>query len=105
MTYRIEISDPAAADIDEAARFIAEDSTTQAAKWIQELTETILSLSEIPERFPLILEAPELGRPYRAARHYSHRIIYRIDESSETVFVVRVRHQARKPLNARTIDG
>lgn len=103
--YRVEIAEPAVADIAEAAEFIAEDSPEQASAWIQKLAETIESLAEMPERFPLIAEATEFGRPYRAARLHSHRIIFRVEETVRTVFVVRVRHHARKPLNARSIDA
>ena len=44
-----------------------------------------------------------LGKPYRSAQHYSHRLIYRIDEEASIVYVVRLYHGARKPLEPEDI--
>ena len=87
------------ADIDEAVQFIAKDSTQAASKWKAELADLILSLSEMPTRFAEIPEADGLKFRYRSASHYSHRVIFRIDEAVSAVIVVRVYHASRKPLS------
>lgn len=64
----------------------------------------ILSLQEMPGRFPVIPEAEELGLPYRSALHHSHRVIFRVDAEKNTVYVVRVYHGARRPLTPEDVD-
>lgn len=104
MAFDVEITDPARDDIDDAVAFIARTSTATARKWKTEMQALILSLQEMPGRFALIAEAGELGLPYRSALHHSHRVIFRIDEEKNTVYVVRVYHGARRPLSHEDID-
>ena len=98
MAFNIEITDPARDDIDSAVAYIAQVSTATARKWKTELQILILSLQEMPGRFPVIPEAGELGIPYRSALHYSHRVVFRIDDEKNIVYVVRVYHGAQHPL-------
>ena len=105
MAFEVKVTEPAERDIGEASAFIALDSPSSAQKWSQELWHLIFSLREMPGRFPVIPEAEALGFPYRAALHFSHRVIFRIEEASKTVFVVRVYHGARQPLGAKGIES
>lgn len=98
MVFRVETTEPADQDIEETLAFIAEDSPTAAARWLEEFSEIIYSFREMPSRFPLIQEASEFPQTYRCAHLHSHRIIFRIDEDEKTVYVVRVYHGARRPL-------
>ena len=104
MAFRVEITDPAIDDIDEAITFIAKGSRSAAAKSKASLEAVILSLRDMPSRYPVIPEADELEYPYRSAIHYSHRIIYRIDDEQSVVYVVRVYQGARHPLAKDEID-
>lgn len=104
MAFDIEITDPARDDIDDAVTFIAQNSPAAARKWKTALQALILSLQEMLGRFAIIAEAGELGLPYRSTPHHSHRVIFRIDEEKNTVFVVRVYHGARRPLSHEDID-
>ena len=103
MAFSVEITDPARDDIDSAVDYIAQNSVRAARKWKTGLQSVILSLQELPSRFPLIPEAEQLGFPYRSALHYSHRVIFRIDEVKSSVYVVRVYHGARHPLTPEEI--
>lgn len=98
MAYRVELSEPARQDIAEAATFIATDSPERAGRWILLLEQLFDSLCEMPRRFPRVPELTSGPAEYREARHFSHRVIFRIDEDSCRVQVVRVYHVARKPL-------
>jgi plasmid stabilization system protein ParE len=104
MAFSVEITDPARDDIDDSVAFIAQRSQPAARKWKTELQVLILSLQDMPGRFAVIPEAGELGMPYRSAPHHSHRVIFRIDEQKNTVYVVRVYHGARQPLTYEDID-
>lgn len=98
MAYRIKVGDPAERDIEEAVRYIARDSQAAASKWYESLWKLIFSLSDNPHIFSLIPEADDVGYPYQSAIHYSHRIIFRVDATDNTIYVVRVYHRARQPL-------
>ncbi len=104
MAFSVEITDPARDDIDDAVMFIAQKSQSAARKWKTELQALILSLQEMPGRFAVIPEATELEMPYRSAPHHSHRVIFRVDEPKNTVYVVRVYHGSRRPLSSEDID-
>lgn len=53
----------------------------------------------MPLIHPLIPESEDLGRELRSIRYHSHRIVYEVDLPSQTVYVARVYHGARKPLS------
>ncbi len=104
MAFSVEITDPARDDIDDSVAFIAQKSQLAARKWKTELQALILSLQDMPGRFAIIPEAAGLEMLYRSAPHRSHRVIFRIDEQANTVYVVRVYHGARHPLTCEDID-
>ena len=86
MAFKVFVTDPAEQDIDEAFSYIAREDFSAATKWYAELWSLIFSLKEMPSRFNVIQEVDELGLQYRSVNHYSHRVIYRIDESTKAVF-------------------
>jgi len=71
--------------------------------WYDGLIQAIESLSEMPERFALITESKRLKRSLRAIPYKPHRIIYEIDDLHEIVYIVRLHHFARKPLNMKDL--
>ena len=99
MTFKVSISFAAELDLDEAVEFIARGSKIAAKKWILEFHQKIESLCDMPMRSALIPESEDIGLQLRSLNHYSHRIIYSIDESRNAVNIVRVYHGARNPLN------
>lgn len=98
MAFNIEVSEIAEIDIEDVVAFIATDSPQAASRWHVDLWELIFSLRDMPKRFTIIPEAEDLEFPYLSAKHYSHRVIFRIDEAKNTVFVVRVYPGARRSL-------
>lgn len=85
-----------AADV---ALYIAEHAgVAQADAWLDELEQTVHSLSEYPRRFALAREASSFpGEDLRQALVHSHRIIFTIRGS--TVHVLHIRHAARRNLD------
>jgi len=104
MAFSVVLTHRAQLDIDEYTLFIAESSPTEAARWKSTLETLILSLDTIPGRFSIIPESARLKRPYRSVNHHSHRVIFRIDEEAEVVYVVRVYHGARKRLTPADVQ-
>ncbi len=105
MTYKVKVSKPAEKDISEAVEFITRDSRSAASKWYDGLWKLIFSLAENPYRFSVIPEVEELGYPFRSAIYHSHRVVFRVEDSSQTVYIVRVYHGARHPLSIDDISA
>lgn len=104
MAFRIEVTEPTEWDIVEATEFIAIQSQYSAIRWNNELWILILSLGESAFQFPIISVAGEREIVYRAANHYSHRVIFRVDEIENAIFIVRVYHHARKPVTKEDLE-
>ena len=104
MKYRVVIVPMAKYDLREHGDLIAKDSRLHALKWLQEANRLIFSLQEMPHRFAAIAESDEIGADLRDVVHYSHRIIYRINEREQMVEVLRVWHQARRGLQPSDLN-
>ena len=91
--YNINITFNAKTDLEHIFFYIAEDSITNATKFIHRLEEKIYSLDIMPERFALIPENIFLGTDYRQIIHGKYRVIYKI--SGNSVFIMRVVHAAK----------
>lgn len=98
MAYKVVSTKPAESDVEEIFNYIAQDSPEAALKWWFGFWEKIKRLGDLPFRFALIPEIESAGHPYRSCVYHSHRIIYRIDETNKTVYILRVYHSAREPL-------
>lgn len=104
MAFRVLLSAPAERDIEEAAEFMMTNSFDAAGKWLDGLQKALQSLEEMPARHAVIAEAASLGRPYRSLPYFSHRIVYRVDDQNAQVYVVRVYHNARRPLEEENVE-
>ncbi len=103
MEFSVEITQAALADAEGYVCFIRDDrqDPVAAEQWWNGLVDQILSLETLPRRCSIIPEQKYFEQEMRHLIYASHRIIFRIDES--TVTVLRIYHGARKPLKA--IDG
>ncbi|MGH9399589.1 MAG: type II toxin-antitoxin system RelE/ParE family toxin [Thermoanaerobaculia bacterium] len=76
----------------EAARFIAADDPSAAARWVDEL---FLAVSKLERHSSLGKAVPELNRPpIRQIVYRSRRVIYRIGASA--LHILTVRHTRRR---------
>ena len=103
MAFRIELASAAELDIAEAVEYIAMDSPVMAQKWFDDLFLALEHLRQLPLRHVLIPEAADLKRELRSIHHHSHRVIYEVQEATNTVYIARVYHGARKPLMRKDI--
>jgi plasmid stabilization system protein ParE len=103
MTFRVIVTDPAFADIEEAADYIWTESPGNARRWLSDCWRAIDTLKEMPHRNAVIPEADLLGLPYRSLPLHAHRLIYRIDEERSVVYIVRLYHGARRPLTIEDV--
>jgi mRNA-degrading endonuclease RelE of RelBE toxin-antitoxin system len=104
MTYRVELASRAILDLEilYAEKNAAESQA--AARWYNGLEEAIYALATYPYRCPV---ASETGKVKRKLRHllygnkpHVYRVIYEIDERRQTVWVLTIRHGARRKVKA-----
>jgi len=102
MRYRVEIAASAKADIQESARWLAEQASPAAAThWVAGLHKAMSTLEKQPGRCPVIAESHKFPVELRELLHGrsktgKHRIIFTIE--ADMVRVVYVRHTARDEL-------
>ncbi len=105
MVYKVRITNIAKQDARDYAEYIRDNRAFESAtRWLNELEVAIASLNELPERFAKIPESSELRGEFRQFIHYSHRVIYRVEDESKTVFILRIYHGARKCLKPKDIE-
>jgi len=98
MTFRVEFTDSAQRDAQDAYRYIAGRSPVNAARWFKQLCRTVESLAEFPARCPLAPESPHFDEPIRQRLFGPYRILFVIRKRS--VYVLHIRHGARRPMTA-----
>jgi toxin ParE1/3/4 len=107
MAYHIEFSDRAARDLE--ALYVEKNAAESkvASRWYNGLEEAVYGLAICPDRCPV---APEARKPRRELRHllygkkpHVYRVIYQVDERRQTVWVLTVRHGARRKLKATDV--
>ena len=96
MSYKVEITEKAQEEAREIIRWIAQYSPEKAALWHFELIEKVDSLENFPSRCPLAPESETHKKEIRNLIFGKHRILFIIED--ETVYVLRVRHQAQDVL-------
>lgn len=101
MTYRIEITERAAADAESAYAWIAEHiSPEQAERWYRGLLRQIATLSKSARRCPLADENDRFPHELRVLLYGKRRSTYRVlfTIEGDTVYVLFVHHGARDEL-------
>src|SRR2546421_1376657 len=96
MSYQVEITEKAQEEAREAMRWMSQSSPEKAALWYFEFLEKAQSLENFPARCPLAPESETYRREIRHLIFGKYRILFTIDD--ETVYVLRVRHQAQDTL-------
>ncbi len=104
MAYKIVITKPTETDIEQSFTFIELKSPAAAIAWLNTIQRTIESLNKMPSRGAPISEKVGLKFEYRHLIFHSHRIVFRVEEATRTVFILRVYHTSRMPLRAKDIE-
>lgn len=103
MSYRVETTWNAESEAYEVYHHIAERSPQNAARWFHELRKAILCLEEFPERCALAPESEVFDEPIRQLIFGNYRCLFLM--RGESVFVLHVRHGARRPLRRDEIQS
>ena len=113
MAYRIDISQPATADAENAFLWIRAESEEKAARWFRGLLKAVNSLGKFPERCPLAPESRAFLVEVRQLLYGKGRRQYRIlfgisidpDTGENVVLIYRIRHGAQRYLEGLEILG
>jgi toxin ParE1/3/4 len=111
MAYRVDLTPQAISDIESAFEYISQEAPTRARGWLIGLMDSVYSLEDMPERFPVAPESQDFGKELRQVfygrRTGVYRIIFRVYGESPGDGVVRVicvRHGARDRLKPEDLD-
>jgi plasmid stabilization system protein ParE len=103
MAYRVELSQRTQRDIEEAFAYIHADSPANAVTWRRRLEQKIDLLEKIPEAFGFAPENQAARADVRQHLFGRYRILYTVRE--QTVFILTIRHGARRFLTGREVDS
>ena len=97
MIYTVQISARAESNLREIYEYIAYEllSPPTAARQLQRLEEDILSLDQMPNRYPAYLEEPWHSRGLRVMSVDNYLVFYIPDDAAHTVTVIRVMYGGR----------
>lgn len=104
MTYRIEISPTAKADVENIFLWMKDYSVDQAHRWVRGCYEIMLTLENFPNRCPLAIESQYLNRPVRQLLYKKqYRILFTVvtenDQASQGIVQIhRVMRAAQERL-------
>lgn len=106
MTYRVNISEPAAKDAENAYLRIRTESPEKASAWFQGLLKAIMSLEKFPERCTVAPESRaflvEVRQLLYGKRRQQYRILFGVsinpDTDENVVLIYRIRHGAQRYL-------
>ena len=94
--YRVRITPRALADLRGIFDYIAKDSPQNAAKMIRTWVGAIDALDILP----LCYDVPRVGRgrerKIRSMPVWPYLVRYRIEEGMKVIFILRIRHGARR---------
>jgi len=94
--YRIRITPRALADIEGIFNYIRLHSPQNAATMTRKLLDAIDGLEILPYRFDAPRMGSVRGRQTRSMPVWPYLVRYRVDEEKEVVFILRIRHGARR---------
>jgi mRNA-degrading endonuclease RelE of RelBE toxin-antitoxin system len=108
MAYSVEFSARAARDLEILYLEKNAAESPAAARWYNGLEQAVYALETHPHRCPITPEARKLKRKLRhllyGPKPHVYRVIYEVDERRQTVWVLTIRHSARKRLKASDLD-
>lgn len=95
--YEVKVLNKAAQDIERIYRYVSETllEPQAAQRMAAQLSEAILSLEEMPYRFPERQWGKYAKRGYRQLLVKKYLVVYRVNEKQSQVIVVTVQHGSR----------
>jgi plasmid stabilization system protein ParE len=106
MTFQVEITPIAEAQIEQVYRWYRERNPEFADRWFRELMNTIATLQEKPQRCALAVEHEIFPEEVRQLLYGKAKNVYRVlfTIRDNTVYALYVRHSAQAPLTLNDIE-
>jgi plasmid stabilization system protein ParE len=100
MTYKLVIQPSALADLDEAYRWIAQQSPESAADWFNRFVEALFTLEQFPRRCEVAPESKFVGREIRQLLYGRRSGVYRalFAIQAREVHILHTRHAAHSTM-------
>ena len=104
MTYLVEFAARAVRDLE--ILYVEKNAAEShaAARWYNELELAVYGLASYPHRCPVAPEARRMKRELRnllyGKKPHVYRIIYEVNEGRRAVWVLTIRHGARRKIKA-----
>jgi plasmid stabilization system protein ParE len=96
--YRVIVSAPAQRRLKEIFDYLLENVSIETAKKVRtSLLDTSKSLEKFPQRRSILAGAEDMASPYRYAKKWSYKIIFRINEDKNEVRVLDFFHEKQNP--------
>ena len=95
--YNIEISEPAEQDIQKTIMYIDEElqNRTAAEKLLDDVEKAIVSLTDMPLRYPLASDKTLAGLGIRYFAVNNYLVFYAVREKTKTIVIERFLHKRR----------
>jgi addiction module RelE/StbE family toxin len=90
---KILFTSRAKSDISEIVQYISQDSPQAAREWSESIFESIKSLEEFPSLGRIVPEYSE--ESIREIIKGQYRIVYKINQSEEEIYIVTLHHSKR----------
>jgi toxin ParE1/3/4 len=108
MPYSVEFAARAARDLEILYLERNAAESPAAARWYNGLEDAVYALGAHPNRCPVAPESRKLKRKLRnllyGKKPHVYRVIYEVEEQRQTVWVLTIRHGARKTVKASDVD-
>ncbi|WP_310411143.1 type II toxin-antitoxin system RelE/ParE family toxin [Chamaesiphon sp. OTE_8_metabat_110] len=106
MTFQVELTPIAEAQIDRTYQWYRERNSDFADRWFRSLMNIIATLQEKPQRCGLAIEHEIFPEEVRQLLHGKSKNVYRIlfVIRDATVYVLYVRHSSQSPLTTEDIE-
>ena len=96
--YRVIVSNPAQKRLRAIFTYLNENSSTETAQKVRKsLLETAKSLEKMPQRRSVLPGAEDMNSPYRYAKKWSYKIVFKIVELKKEVRVLDFFHEKQNP--------
>ena len=109
MGYQAVLSETAKADANQIYDWIVERAPVRGPVWFEELVDGLYSIEQFPYRCPLAREAADVGREIRCLlfgnRKHAYRILYEVDDTNQTVWILHIRHGALRDLESEQLGN
>ena len=103
--YQVVVTPEAQAGIRLAFDYIYERAPLNAARWLKGLYKQIDTLERFPERCVFARERKYLEVDLHQVVFKSHRIVFRIVERQNKVYVLYVRHAKRRAVGEKVAES